>query len=72
MTNGMPWRNSSGFTEEKDDLLRLTVDDWMELFFFNLNDPSLSKESMFKLTPWSDDGPMRSLRDVEEQTVVRD
>lgn len=61
-----------GFTEDMDDLLRSTSQDWMELFFRNLNDPSLGSESLFKLTPWAENGPMRSLRDVEEQTTVRD
>ena len=43
----------------------------MKLFFRNIQDPALGNEFVTRLTPWSENGPMRSLRDVEAQNTVR-
>lgn len=61
-----------GFESSVDELMLETLDEWFSVFFQNLRDPSAGSLRTNKVLPWMPDGPMISLRDVEEQATVRD
>jgi hypothetical protein len=57
-----------GFTGPLDENLRNDLEEYMRQFYRTLNDPACTAEWVSELFPAG--GPMRSLRDVEEQVPV--
>jgi hypothetical protein len=55
-----------------DELMIETLAEWSAVFFQNLRDPTAGKEFPTRILPWMENGPMISLRDVEEQATIRD
>lgn len=57
-----------GFTQAQDDTLRSDINAWFAAFEANLRDPGGTARWPSELSPTR--GPMRSLRDVEEQAPI--